>query len=515
MAWNRLYLRNRLKSSFLRPRGTSDTNSPDSLFNEAIEVAMREVARECRLLPDKWGLALQASQYKYPLPGEIDRIRNVYYIDSNGDYLDLEYMAEDNYLANMDPTDSETEPLYYSYPHFEPPVFEFYALAPPVTDYANSSYITTGSTRTVIDSGANFGRIKTGTRIRPGCVVYNITDGSYGYVQYLDMTTAKSSGTATSGTTSDTLEDTGKNFTTAGIAVGDIVCTPSTGEVLAYAFVIEVGTTTLRYADIEGQDANGEPVNRFKSTDTYKVGTATEIRLWSGHPVPEGTRVSHAGWDHPGLRHGATNDFTVGTTKATITGTTFTNTTVTGSSTSGAEEDDIAIASGGSHGKVSGVAATILTVDKWIGGLPAAGETVTVAECDQYSIEDRFSTQRQIWIGPPGTSSATSGSENIVMSGYRKPRMPQEDDDPLEIPQHYEIPLISCSRWQMAELMGIYTPAEILSYEEIYRREVRKYTGDVDRPPYNRPISPWRNRVRSAARYGRRDQTRNGLLWDI
>jgi len=205
----------------------------------------------------------------------------------------------------------------------------------------------------------------------------------------------------------------------------------------------------------------------------------------------------------------------VGSAKATITGTTFTNTTVTGSSTSGAEEDDIAIASGGSHGKVSGVDDNELTVDKWIGGLPSAGEIVTVKECDQYSIEDRFATERQVWIGPPASSSDTAGSESILMSGYRKPRMPQEDDDPIEVPEHYEVPLVACARWQMAELMGIYTPAEVLSFEEIYRREVNRYTGDVDRPPYNRPISPWRNRQRSASKRGRRDQTRNGLVWDI
>jgi len=512
--WNRLYLRNRLKSSFLRPRDKSDVNTPDSLFNEAIEAAMKELARECRLLPDKWSLALAANQYKYPLPQELDRIYALYYIDTDNTHKRLEYMAEDNYLSSIDPTDVQSEPLYFTYPHFGPPTFEFHAGAPTIYDYIRSSYITAGSIRTVIDSGANFGRTRSGSRIRPGCSVFNITDKSNGYVQYLDMTTAKTTGTATSDTTTDTLEDTGENFTTDSVAVGDIICTPSTGEVLAYAFVIEVGTTTLRYADIEGQDANGEKITRFKSTDTYKVGTATEIRLWSGRPVPEGTRVAHAGWNHPGLRQGTTNDFTVSSTKATITGTTFTNTTVTGSSTSGAEESDIAIASGGSHGLVSGVEDNTLTVDKWIGGLPSAAETVTVLESEQYAIEDRFATERQIWIGPPVDAADSAGNRSILMTGYRKPRMPQEDDDPIEIQERYEQPLLAACRWQMADLMGIYTPAEVLSYEKIYRQGVSRYTSDVDRQPYNQPVSPFRNR-RMAVRYGRKDQTRNGLLWDV
>ena len=513
MAWNRLYLRNRLKSSFLRPRGVSDVNSPDSLFNEAIEAAMKEVARDCRLLPDEWGLALVAGQYKYPLPQAIDRIYAVYYIDSDNTHNRLSYMAEDNYLASMDPTEVQSEPFYYSYPPYVPPVFEFYVSAPPVYDYVSASYVTTESIRTIIDSGASFGRTRSGKRIRPGCVVSNISDDSFGYVQYLDMTTAKTSGTATSGTTTDTLEDTGENFSTDDVEVGDIVCTPSTGEVLAYAFVIEVGTDSFRYADIEGEDANGERINRFADGDTYKVGKATEVRLWFGRPVPEGTRVAHAGWNHPGLRQGTSNIFAVSATKATITGTTFTNTTVTGSSTSGTEEDDIAIASGGSHALISGVDDNELTVDKWIGGLPSAAETVTVVEADQYSIEDRFATERQIWIGPP-SEAAAEGDENILLSGYRKPRMPQEDDDPLEIPEHYEQPLIACSKWQVADLLGYITPAEVLSYENIYRQEVRKYGSDVDRPPSNRPISPWRNR-RTAVRYGRRNQTPNGLTWDV
>jgi len=518
MLWNKRYLRDTVKSSFLMDRRRDDAGMSDALMDEGIASAMKELARDCNMFPDRWMLALQASQYKYPLPANLDRIRNVYYIDTDGTYKDLRYMAEDNYLVWTDPTDTESEPRYFSYPHYQPHVFSFHAGAPPTDDYVDASYVTSESARTVIDSGINFGRTRSGKRVRPECVVHNIGDGSYGMVEYLDMTTAKRSGTATASTSTDILEDSGEDFDSDSVEVGDIICTPSTGKVLAYAFVIEVGPNSnadqLRYSDIEGQDGNGERIRRFKEDDTYKVGTATEIRLWSGRPVPSGTRVDHAGWNHPGLREGATNDFTVSSTKATITGTTFTNTTVTGSSTSGAEEGDLAIASGGSHGLISGVDDNELTVDKWIGGLPSAAETVTVVESEQYAVEDFYAGERQIWIGPPASSGASLGSENIILSGTRMPRIPIEDDDPIEIPEHYEQPLVECSRWQISRLRGIYSPDAVFAFRRIYQEGVKSYRGDVFRPPYNKPISPWRNRFRSTG-FGRRDQTGNGVAWDI
>ena len=100
------------------------------------------------------------------------------------------------------------------------------------------------------------------------------------------------------------------------------------------------------------------------------------------------------------------------------------------------------------------------------------------------------------------------------MSGYRMPRIPQEDDDPIEIPEHYEQPLLAACRWLMSGLMGIYTPAEVLSYERVYRQEVSSYTGDVHRPPYDRAVNPFRNSRRQARRHGRKDQTPNGLTWN-
>lgn len=495
LAWDRLYVRNHTKSVLLLDRNKEDGLLTNDLLNEAIEKAIRQVSQDCNLIPVRWKFPLQANQWEYPMPEDLDRIRNVWYIDDTGEYEPLTYLTSDSYLDWEDPTETQTEPAYYSYPHYQGRVFQFYAEAPPVYDYVEESHVTTKSIRTVIDSGANFGKTLS-NRIRPKCVVHNRDDGSYGYVEILDITTNKESGTATGGTTTTILEDTGKNFIAQDVQVGDIICTPSTGVVTSYAFVTAVAATQLSYADMEGS------AKRFASSDTYKVGVATEIRLSMDTP-------------HPGLRDGADNTFSVGDTKATITGTTFTDTTVSGSSTSGAETDDIAIASGGSHAKVTAVADIQLTVDKWIGGLPTDGETVTVKECDAYQIEDRYNTERVIWIGPTVGASDTVGSESIVVEGIKVPTVPSEDDDPLEVPQHYEQPLFRCSEWQARLLAGDkYTPSEILAAESVYRETVRRYRGDVWRPALNKPINPFRNRKR-ARHFGRRDQTRNGLAWDI
>lgn len=68
---------------------------------------------------------------------------------------------------------------------------------------------------------------------------------------------------------------------------------------------------------------------------------------------------------------------------ATIVGTTFTPTTVTGPVTGSPTVDNLAVASGGSVGIVSGVGLNTLTVHSWVDGIPADGETVKVVttEC--------------------------------------------------------------------------------------------------------------------------------------
>lgn len=497
MAWNREYIRNSVKSAILMDRDTDDAHLTNSLINEAIEKAMRKLAHDCWLIPDEKKLALVASQYKYPMEDDVDRIRSVWYIDDTDNRMPLDYINPNKYIDYEDPSETSTEPSYYSYPIMMPHVFEFYAAAPPVYNFVNESWVTTKSIRTIIDSGINFGRTRSGKRVRPKCVGHNLDDDSYGYVEYLEPSTSKVTGTADAGTNSTTLVDAAGDFVNNGVAVDDIICSPSSGVVTKYAFVTAVTATTLTYED---EQPNG---STFSSGDTYKVGVATEARLkWSA--------------PHWGLQDGSQNYFSVGSAKATITGTTFTNTTVTGSSTSGAEAGDIAIAATGEHGYVSAVAANALTVDKWIGGKPADGQTVTVKECDKYQIEDRMATQKCMWIGPTIDASDSIGSESIIIQYVRVPIMPEYDDDEIEIPQLYEQPLLQCAKWQAMKLRGVYAPADVINEEALYTNAVRPFLGNIFAPPINKPLNVWNNRNPRGVRRGEtRYTTPNGLRWDL
>ena len=267
-----------------------------TLLNEAINDAIKRCAGDLNLLPVEGAIALRANQYKYPLPTDVLRVRRVWFVDSDNVYQPLSYITQDTFYDRLDTDDTDTEPDYYSIGNYQGVVFEFWQGVGVLYDFITKSTITTAGVRTLIDTTANFGRTRTGRRIEPKCIVHNLTDGSSGVVEVLDISTNITTGTCASGTSTTKLEDTGKNFTTLGVAIGDIICSPWTGMgddvVTSYAFVTEVGTTTLTYANIQG-------ATRFKDGDTYKVGIATEIRLSTTAP-------------NYGLRNGAVNTFVVG-----------------------------------------------------------------------------------------------------------------------------------------------------------------------------------------------------------
>ena len=494
--WNREYLKNWMKSVRGLDRDTNDGLLTNTLLNEIIETSLRMVSYDCNLLPRQRRFPLIDGQWEYPMPDGTWRIRAIYRIDSDGTREPLTYIAPDKFMNNRDvDDDTATDPVYYSYPVFEAETIQFYALAPPIYDYVEDSYVTTASIRTVIDSGINFGLTLSGTRVSPGDVVQNLTDGSYGYVGVLDIITNTTTGTATAGTGSATLEDTTKNFTTLGVEVGDIICTPSTGAVTSYAFVTAVGTDTLTYEAFRGATTT------FASGDTYKVGKAQEISMSTAAP-------------HRGMRDGADNTFDVGSALATITGTTFTATTVTGSDNSGAVAEAIAIASGGSHGTITAVtSSTVLTVDKWIGGIPAAGETVTVKVCDNYQVETRVESYRSMWIAPTPSASDTVGEENILVIGCQEPHIPDNDYELIEIPREYERVLKACLRWQMQDYSGIDVdnPGQLHGLQMAYENMARKFSGDIYSPPITRQLTTWGNRHPAVT--GVNDQTPNGLRW--
>lgn len=496
MAITRGNLKDWVKTARGLDRAANDGLLTNDFIDEAINTMLRKVADDCNLLPTLMKFALRSGQWAYPMPDDVLRIRRVWFVDSDGSRLPLGYLESEALLDYRDPaTDTGTDPLFFSYPVYQARAYGMYANAPPVYDYIFASHVTTARIFTVEDSGINLGLTLDGRRIEPGCVVHNVTDDSFGYVDVLDMITVKIAGTADPGTDSDTLVDSAADFVTAGVAVGDIICTPMTGTVTSYGFVTAVAETTLTYTDMFG-DARS-----FASGDFFKVGIANKIRLDTATP-------------HPQLREGAQNYFAVGDAKATITGTTFTNTTVTGADTDGAEVDDIAVASGGSHAKVTGVDDNELTVDWWVGGQPADTETVTVRECDEYRVEGKMRDQRVMWIRPTPSASDTVGSESVEIQYNAQPKLPTRDTDRIEIPEKYEIVMRKCLMWQAADLTGKYDPSEMEVFEQYYNIEASKYKGDIWQPPLAGPMSVWNNRYPVRV-HGVKDQSLSAMKWNL
>ena len=496
-AWNREYIRNHVKSANTLARATNDGLLSDIILNEAIESALKLVGWDCNLKPKSKTFPLVADQYSYPMDERVSRIRKVWYTNSSNVREPLVYLPVEAYMDWENPANTVSKPTYYSYPMYQGRVYQFYADAPPIYDYLPSSYITTASIRTVIDSGMNFGKTLSGRRVRPECVVYNVTDDSYGYISHLNMGTVKTTGTATANTSSTILEDTTADFVTDAVAVDDIICLLSGTEVTAYAFVTAVDTTQLTYISFEKMS---QSAILFASGDSYKVGKADEIWLSTATP-------------HPGLRDGAKNYFYMSSVACTMTGTTFTNTRCTGSSTSGASTGQVAIASGGSHGLITTVDDNYIVVDKWIGGKPVDAETVAIYTADKYQVQDKFTTERALWIGPTIDSSDSAGEESITVLYNERIQVPDEDDDPLEVDEMYEQPVLRCSEWQTATKTGIYSIDELIKMEMLYRNTVQDYRGDVSAPPLG-PINPLNNRG-GRGRIGYQNQTPNGLRWNI
>ncbi len=500
MAITRLYLQNQIKSALGLARTVEDGLLPDSLIQEAINDALKQITADCDLQPDKRDIALRAGRWKYPFDLDVVKIRAVWYIDTDGRRYELDLEEGDNFMWGLDPEDTDSQPWFYSYPHMQRPVLHFYVNAPPVYDYIDDSDVTTRSIRTVIDSAANFGKLLDGTRIKPKWIVHNTTDDSYGYVEVLDTTTAKVNGTMDAGTNSTRLIDGDVDFVATSVAVDDIICLIRSGVVVAYAFVTVVAANQLTYEGIQGV------VDTFILGDLYKVGRATEIRLSMDAP-------------HPGLRDGANNRFAVSdAAKATIVATTFTPTRCTGGGVAGSEEGDTAIAAGGSHGRISGATSTYVDVDMWRGGQPADGEVVTVRECDQYQVEGRFRTQRAMWISPAATSSATLGTENLEVWFNAMPTLPENDDDPIEIPHDgYMEALVKCAMWKARFLQGIHTHLEVRGMEQDYKDSAKEVMGDSKQSSPQKTISAWENRKSGLRKryWGRREQGRSGVAWDI
>ncbi len=493
MDWTREYIKNRIKSAFGLERDQDDGLLTDVLIHEAIDDAMMRVADDCNLIPVFSSLPLRQDQWAYPVEEGALSIRRMWWEDTDGTRYRLDHIEPEKFLDGHNPTDTDSQPYFYSYPHYQGPRYNFYAGAPPRHDFISRSNVTRWTRRTVLDSGASFGYTLSGDHIPIGAVVFNVDDDSYGYIESFDTDNPVATGTAGASTSPTLLVDGGKDFEALEVEVGDIICQPDTGLVEKWAWVTEVLTTWLVYADIEGGTA-------FEPGDKYRVGKCDMIRLSASSP-------------HPGLRFGANNYFNVGDIAVTMTGTSFTNTRCTGSSPSGATVGQIAIASGGAHGKITAVETSYVDVDKWIGGKPTDGETVTIRTCDAYQIQSKFRTERVFWLRPTPNSDDTVGKESLHILYNDTPTLPENDTDPIVIPQRYLTPLMAACLYFCAQQKGNYTLADMIAYETRYIQSVKPYLADVYAQPTNEPLRPYQNRQSVSAE--KRNTGRSGVSWNF
>lgn len=503
MPITRLDLKNRILSSRGLTRARDDGLLDDTLLNEAVRDAQEIVTMNCNLFPVRERLAIVAGKYQYPVPDAFLGLREAYYIDASGTRLPLTQISQDEFFAGRDPVDDVAlQPAYYAFPYMQQRVIQPFAEAPPTWDFVEVSWVTSDSIRTVIDTGINLGRTYSGRRISPGDVVFNLDDGdgSYGFVEVLDVITEKRSGTAGVNTSATQLHDASIDLTTLSIEEGDIICvSDSDGVVVTYAFVSADGVDTnlITYEDVRGQ------ATALASGDSYKIGKAQKVRLDSAAP-------------HRGLRGGLNNRFDVGAATATLTATTFTDTRVTGTgSVSGVSVEEVAVASGGSHGVVTDTGSGYLDVERWIGGVPSAGETVTVRSCDRYQVQTRPAIERVMCLGPTPTTTDTGGSESLLILSNRRPLEALNDYEELEVPEEYRRPLFQAGYWMAAELTGIYGPEQLSNYQVMYERAVLPYQGNVHKTKLSAVMSPYTNRARSRHLGRRYMGTRSGVAFNI
>ena len=155
-----------------------------------------------------------------------------------------------------------------------------------------------------------------------------------------------------------------------------------------------------------------------------------------------------------------------------------------------------------------------MTVDKWIGGTPTDGQTITVKECDKYQIQTDFRLEKVMWLGPTPSADDTVGEESIEILCNTRPVLPVRDTDPIEIPIRYQEALQACLEWKAAERAGDETP-KVDQLQAKYHIIVRRFQGDVYRPPIDAPMSPWLNRKYSGGSRGVRYMTPSGVKYDV
>jgi hypothetical protein len=504
MAITRLQLKDRIKSARGLTRARDDGLLDDTLLNEAVRDAQELVVKWCNLFPVHQEVALEAGKYEYPVQDEWLGLKRALFIDASGNRLPIQSVTYDDFIEGRNPeTDVALEPVYYAFPKFQRRVIQPWAQAPPNKDFIDYSFVTSDSIRTVYDTGINFGRTRTGRRISPGDLVYNLSDGnSYGIVEVLDMTTVKRTASAGASTSATQLVDGAGDFINNDVQVDDLITVrDSDGIVITYGFVTDVvSASILEYEDVRGA------ATVFAPGDTYRVGVANIIRLSSASP-------------HRGLRGGINNRFSIASASATISGTTFTDTRATGSgSLTSVSAGQVAVASGGSHGEVSEVGDGYLDVECWVGGVPSAGEQVTVHTADKYHVETRPAIERVMLIGPTPTNTDALGTRSILLLSNRRPIEAQHDWEELEVGEEYRRPLFAAGYWMAAELSGLFSndPNRLGMFKGQFISEVETLMGDVNKNDVDAIMSPYLNsQVRGGAAGRRYQGERTGITWNV
>jgi len=258
----------------------TDQLHSETILQGDLQKAMNHVAADSR---DKWErrmLRLIATQYEYPLPSDCMTLLEVAH-NFYGDWNELDYFYHNEFYMNFSTN-------VQSYP---PERFTLQAKTSNPVHYTGT--ITTAnadSPPVLIDTSANFGITLTGEDINPGDKIFNITDDSTGYVDYLSVGTWTVSGGAitTGGTTSLVT-----SADISGLSVGDIL--NKIGSSDTYAIISSISGSTISFSRLYNDENTG-----FAVSDTFNAGTADRIYLTSSGLVAD---------TEEGLVGGAEGDF--------------------------------------------------------------------------------------------------------------------------------------------------------------------------------------------------------------
>ena len=482
-------------------RTVSDDLITDTIIYDCINQSMDAVAIRLSINPQMQALGRISGALEYALPDDVLHVRNLFFFDDDSTWQEVHYEAPDKFLLEFDETDTDDEPDLFSIFGRMGEVYRFSTeSAIPVNKFAHEFYATAESTTTLICQSASFGMVESGERILRGDIVNNINDDSWGFVDYLDFTTAKYTNATGVGMTATSSTITDAALAGENIVAGDVVVRTANN---SYAFVTAFSGSTITYTNMQGSSPS------FANAEAYKVGTSDRIVLQQ-----YGSSVG-------GLREGSDHTFECNDSGLVAAGATFTsddntNDTMARQDLGGWDTDTIttsmiALTNTGKSGKIYSVATDTIQVDYWVGGPPSNGDTVTFKTSDKFSIESKFATKDTLWISPVPDETDV-GIERLRLLYIPVPTKPDSDTDPIVIPDRHREEFFACLDWMVSRRAGIFSQAEIINYLGVYEKSLRDSKPIAERPSGQR-------RTIAQARYGRRGGSKWGArgitaTWD-